>query len=105
MADPVVLDLLDAATRKRSPAPEKGQPTAWGLLCDEVEDFTPADLQELKAAIDANPELNAIALIASIGRAKAVLSGVNPFASPDEPVTVAVGDLLLLLRSALRGMR
>ena len=49
--------------------------------------------------------LNAIALVASIGRAKAVLSGVNPFASPDEPVTVAVGDLLLLLRSALRGMR
>lgn len=105
MSDPVVLDLLDAAARKRTPAPEEGQPTAWGLLCDEVEEFTPADLQELKAAVDANPELAAIALFYSICRANAVLSGVNPLASPDEPVTVAVGDLLLLLRSALRGMR
>ena len=104
MSDPVVLDLLDFA-QHRSAAPEEGQATAWGLLCNQVEDFSPDDLETLKAAIDANPELAAIALVASIGRAKAVLSGVNPFASPDEPVTVAVGDLLLLLRSALRGVR
>ena len=104
MSDPVVLDLLDFA-QHRSAAPEEGEPTAWGLLCDEVENFSPSDLQTLKAAIDANPELNAIAFVASIGRAKAVLSGINPFASPDEPVTVAVGDLLLLLRSVLSGVR
>ena len=104
MSDPVVLDLLDFA-QYRSPAPEEGEPTAWGLLCDQIEDFSPSDLETLKAAIDANPELAAIALVASIGRAKAVLSGVNPFASPDQPVTVAVGDLLLLLRSALHGVR
>ena len=104
MADPFVLDLLDFA-QHRTAAPVEGQPTAWGLLCDQVEDFSPSDLQELKAAIDANPELAAIALVASIGRANAVLSGVNPFASPDEPEPMAVGGLLLLLRSALRGVR
>lgn len=104
MSDPFVLDLLDVA-QHRSPAPEKGEPTARGLLCDEVEDFSPLDRRELKAAIDANPELNAFALTASIGWAKALLSRVNSFASADEPVTVAVGDLLLLLRSALRGVR
>ena len=47
MSDPVVLDLLDFA-QHRSPAPEKGEPTAWGLLSDEVEDFSPLGLQELK---------------------------------------------------------
>ena len=104
MSDPVVLDLLDFA-QHRTAAPVKGQPTAWGLLCDQVEDFSPSDLQEVKDAIDANPELAAIALVASIGRAKAVLNRVKPFALPDEPVTVAVGDLLLLLWSALRGVR
>ena len=71
------------------------------MLCG-VEDFSPSDLQELTQALDATPELNAIALVASIGRAKAVLGGVSPWAAPDQPVEVAVSDLLVLLRTALK---
>ncbi len=78
--------------------------TAWGLLCDGAEDFSPSDLQELKSATDAHAELRSIAMVAAIGRAKVTMGGISPWTAPDAPVEIAAGDLLLLLRSALKGI-
>ena len=85
------------------PSPLLGE-TAWGLLCDGVEDFSPSDLQELKSAMDSHAELRSIAMVAAIGRAKVTMGGISPWTAPDAPVEIAAGDLLLLLRSALKGI-
>ena len=101
----VVFEEEAGAASTLTTEPSQLNESAWGLLCDGIEDFSPSDLQELKSALDANSELNAIALVASIGRAKAVLGGISPWTAPDAPLEIGAGDLVVLLRSALRGIR
>ena len=78
--------------------------SAWSLLC-AVPDFAPSDLEELASALDQHPEMHSIGLVAAIGRAKLTMSGISSWSKPDEPITIGAGDLLVLLRSALRGVK
>jgi hypothetical protein len=100
----VVVEEVAGAASTIATEPSPLNESAWGLLCDGIEDFSPGDLQELASALDSNSQLNAIALVASIGRAKSVLGGISPWTATDAPITIGAGDLVVLLRSALRGV-
>ena len=100
---PVVVQEEPGATPMTAAAdPSPLGDSAWGLLCDGVEDFSPSDLQSLSDALAQHSELNAIALVAAIGRAKVTMGGISPWVEPEAPVSIAAGDLLVLLRTALK---
>ena len=92
-----------ASTIATEPSPLDGD-SAWSLLC-AVPDFAPSDLEELSSALDQHPEMHSIALVAAITRAKLTLSNVSSWTAPDAPLEIGAGDLVVLLRSALRGVR
>ena len=102
---PVVVEEVAgaASTITAEPSPFDGD-SAWSLLC-AVPDFSPCDLEELASALDQHSELQGIALVAAITRAKLTLSGISSWTKPDEPIEIGAGDLLVLLRSALRGVK
>ena len=99
----VVISDAGAAEVTAEPSQMDGE-SAWGLLCP-VPEFSPSDLQELTAALDQHAEMQSIALVAAITRAKLTLSGISPWTAPDAPLEIGAGDLVVLLRSALRGVR
>ena len=77
--------------------------SAWGLIVgDGLEQFSPDDLSELVAALDSRPSLESIALVASITRTKLAMEQISTLTAVDQPIEVAAGDLLMLLRTALK---
>ena len=80
--------------------------SAWSLLC-AVPDFAPSDLKELSSAsaLDQHPEMQSIALVAAITRAKLTMNGISSWSKPDAPNEIGAGDLLILLKNALHGVR
>ena len=104
LAGAVELNRSEAASKLTAEPSQLDGDSAWGLLCP-VPEFSPADLQELVSALDQHAEMASISLVAAITRAKLTLRGISPWTAPDAPLQIGAGDLVVLLRSALRGVR
>tara|TARA_B100001059_G_C17552439_1_gene435963 strand:+ start:110 stop:607 length:498 start_codon:yes stop_codon:yes gene_type:complete len=101
----VVMSDAGAAEVTAEPSPFDGD-SAWSLLC-AVPDFAPSDLKELSSAssaLDQHPEMQSIAFVAAITRAKLTMNGISSWSKPDAPIEIGAGDLLILLKSALHGV-
>ena len=75
--------------------------SAWAL-CVGVTDFIPATLVDLVDAMDNIPNLEAAAMVAAITHASYVMRDVDKMAAPGDSVSLPVGDLLVLLRAAMK---
>jgi len=70
-----------------------------------IEAGDPMDLADHIAAMAENPSLRAAALLRALERSRDLLEGVDSNAPLDLPVTIPVGDLVVLTQLALARLR